>query len=202
LTRCIIIGKTNVGKTLFTINFAEFLGLKKINVVLEYHDGSQHSRSYTIREARTYLTDPSPHKTLCLQIVTVNIPKGKGKKKIKLIDTSGLIDGIHPDENIRKAISQTLANVRTADLILHIVDAAVIPNNGVVESLGEIDYQIAQFGQMKYGYALLANKMDLPEAERGLDKLRDEFKGLYIIPVSALYKQGFNEVKKFVSRNI
>ena len=68
--------------------------------------------------------------------------------------------------------------------------------------MGEVDYQISQFAQLKRGYAILANKMDKSEAKKGLIKIKEEFPGNLILPVSALYKKGFKEVKTFVAHNI
>jgi predicted GTPase len=134
--------------------------------------------------------------------MSVNIHVGKGKKNIELIDTTGLTDRIHQDENIRKAISQTLASIRESQIILHMVDASTVFSKGAVSSLGEVDYQVAQFAQLKNGYVMLANKIDLNEGCLGLNKLKQEFPGNKIIPVSAKHKTGFKEVLSFVRKNI
>ena len=55
---------------------------------------------------------------------------------------------------------------------------------------------------MRTGYVMLANKIDIPGSETGLNKLREEFPANLILPISALYKRGFKEVKDFVIRNI
>lgn len=199
---CIIIGKTNVGKTLFAINFAEYLGCKAINIISIYPDGRQIENSFTIREAILQLTNEKPHKTRCLNKLAVIIPVGKKKKRLMILDSTGIIDGIHPDSNVRKAISQTLAKIRDCKIILHMIDVSNVLNKGLINSLGEVDYQIANFAQMRTGYAMLANKIDIPGSELGLDKLKEEFPGNYILPISALYKRGFKEVKEFVVRNI
>jgi len=202
MKRCTIIGKPNVGKTMFLINFAEYLGAKALNVDLLYSDGTKNSINLSSKTAVLRLVDENPHKTRCIQEITLNVPMGKGKKKIKIVDTAGLIDGIHPDVDVRKAISQTLSIIRDSDLILHIIDAPAAKSKDLPSSMGEVDYQIAQFAQLKRGYAILANKMDLPAANEGLDKIKEEFPGHLILPISALYKRGFKEVKAFVVRNI
>lgn len=199
---CVIIGKTNVGKTLFVINFAEYLGCKILKVESVYPDGRQFERLFSIKEATLKLTDSNPHKTKCLHKINVTIPVGKKKKRVLIIDSCGLIEGIHPEEEIRKAISQTLALVRDSKIILHMIDASAVEKKGTLNSLGEVDYQIAQFAQLRSGYAILANKMDLLESKNGLNKLKGEFPANYIIPISALYKRGFKEVKDFVVRNV
>lgn len=202
MRRCTIIGKTNVGKTLFLINFAEYFGVKSLDMEFINNEGFKTSEKIYPKTAISRLVDENPHKTLCIQAVTVNIPIGKGKKRIRIIDTAGFIDGIHPDAEIRKAISQTLTIIRDSDIILHIIDASAAKHKDLPSSMGEVDYQIAQFAQLKRGYAILANKIDLPGAEQGLAKIKQEFTGNVIFPVSALYKRGFKEVKTFVAHNI
>ncbi|MDD4568834.1 MAG: 50S ribosome-binding GTPase [Tepidanaerobacteraceae bacterium] len=202
MKRCTIIGKTNVGKTLFLINFAEYLGVKLFNIELINKDSKKILYKINSKNAISRLVNEQPHKTRCVQAIEVNIPVGKGKKKIRLIDTTGFIDGIHPEVEIRKAISQTLTIIRDSDIILHIIDASTVYHKDLPSSLGEVDYQIAQFAQLKRGYVILANKMDLLGAEKGFLKIKEEFSGNLILPVSALYKRGFKEVKIFVAHNI
>ena len=199
---CTIIGKTNVGKTMFFINFADYLGLKSLEMELTNHQGVKQRQRYSLKGAVSQLTDKNPHKTLQCQTLVVDIPLGKGKKKIQLIDTVGLIDGIHSDEDIRRAISKTLSVIRESNLILHLVDASVAGAIDIPNAFGEVDYQVAQFAQLRRGYAVLANKMDLPGAEVGLKKIKQEFYGNIILPISAMYKRGFKEVKTFVAHNI
>ncbi len=202
MKRCTIIGKTNVGKTLFLINFAEYLGSKSLDIELIGNEGVKTIQKIYFKTAISRLVDENPHKTRCIQAIIVNIPMGKGKKRIRIIDTSGFIDGIHPNVEIRKGISQTLSLIRESDVILHIIDASAAEHKDLPTSMGQVDYQIAQFAQLKRGYAILANKMDLPGAEQGFTKIKQEFSGNVIFPVSALFKRGFKEVKIFVVNNI
>ena len=202
MKKCTIIGKTNVGKTLFLINFAGYLGLKFLDICLCDDEKVLKKYKLSISRAAYELVNDQAHKTRCLQSITVDVPMGKGKKKLQLIDTVGLIDGIHSNIEIRKAISHTLTIVRISDIILHIVDAASAGRDELPSSMGEVDYQLAQFAQLKRGYAILANKMDLPDAKEGLDKIKSEFSGNLIIPISALHKKGFKEVRTFVAHNI
>lgn len=187
---------------MFLINFAEYLGIKYIDLKFINFTGTCKNRRLDCKKARAFLVSNKYHETRCIQSIILNIPLGKGKKKIELIDTTGLIDNIHPNIDIRKAISQTLAMIRGSDVILHILDASVISNKDIPKAIGEVDYQIAQFAQLKSGYAILANKIDLPGAKLGVKTIKDEFKGNLVIPISALHKKGFQEVKTFVAHNI
>lgn len=128
------------------------------------------------------------------------MPWGKGKKQFELIDTVGLTDGIDQNKEIRHAMAQTLREIRQADLVFHLLDCERIANLGMLKGIGEIDYQIAKFSQLKRGYLILANKIDLPQSDQGLKLIKQEFPGEIVIPISALERLGFKEVKNYVKQ--
>lgn len=130
MKNCLVIGKTNVGKTLFVINFAVYLGVKKIRFTLVDSLGRQHSRDYPPELARKYLTGVKPHHTRCLQSITLKFSVGKGQKRLILTDSTGLKDGIHPKGDIRKSMAQTLNALLEADLIIHMVDISQMTDLG------------------------------------------------------------------------
>lgn len=203
MKQCIIVGQTNVGKTAFALSFAESLGLDKVEIVFTYPDGFATRQAYALSIARQELIGPSAHKTRCLQSIALTLPAGKGVKHIKLVDTAGLTDGIHAETEIRRAIAQTLQQVRAADLILHMVDAAQIGRQGESEqTLTEVDRQIASFAQSRGIYVLLASKMDQSSAQQGLVRIKLLFPNQLVVPVSALNKTGMKEVRAIVARHL
>lgn len=208
MKQCIIIGRPNVGKTLFALRFAEHLGVALARISFAEAGGKRWQSDYSVEGALGDLTSDTPHHTRHLQSFTLNMPAGKGHKQFYLIDTSGLVDGIHPDRALRLAMAQTLAAVRGAAVILHMMDAAAIGTDAGKDAsdrssgIGQIDGQVANFGHPRGGYLMLANKMDLPEAQEGLKRLRQRFSDHPIAPVSALQRQGFDEVKRFVRRHL
>jgi 50S ribosomal subunit-associated GTPase HflX len=194
----LVVGKVGVGKTLFVLNFASYLGQSYADITMEYPSGQIKTKQYNISSAKRQLVGVDPHTTRALQSMVIELPVTKGVRRCLITDSSGLIDHIHPDIGIRQAIAQTLSAIREADLIIHVVDSSQVGMQGAPSALGEVDYQVAQFAQMRGGYVILANKMDLPDADRGLERLREELPGHKIIPVSALNKRGFKEVATFV----
>lgn len=200
MKRCIVLGKTNVGKTLFVVNFANYLGLRHLSVTTRHPVHGVSNQTIDIESAVKEWVSDAPHQTRALHSLKLEIPIGKGVKQFEIVDTSGLIEGIPKEAAVRRAMAQTLAAVREADLVLHVVDAVQATTKGAVEAIGEVDFQVAQFAQMKGGYLILANKMDLPAAHSGLERIRKEFVGHQVIPMSALTREGFKEVKRFVWR--
>ncbi len=202
MKNCLVIGRTNVGKTLFVINFASFLGLKNLSFTFLNSQGQKYNKVYSVDLAKKHLTSSKLHRTRSLQSVTIQFPVGKGRKKFILTDTTGLEDGIHREESIRKAMAQTLAAFQYADLIIHLLDISSINKSGYLESLDLIDRQLIEYGREKKNYIVLANKMDLPEAPDLLEKINGQISGVPVFPISSLTREGFSEVKSYVWRNI
>ncbi|MGI6357203.1 MAG: GTPase domain-containing protein [Bacillota bacterium] len=196
MNECLVIGRTNVGKTAFVLNFAEYLGLSRAEIYFRYPDGFSTKQSFRLDVARRELIGSGQHKTRCLQGLELEIPAGKVKKRIVMTDSSGFADGIPDDETVRKAVAQTLMQVRQASLVLHMLDAAS------PEAIGEVDRQVARFAETRGGYFILANKMDLPGAREGLERIRTIFGNHLVLAISATQKKGFKEVKAIVARSL
>jgi hypothetical protein len=206
VSNCLIIGRTNVGKTLFCINFAEYIGLSKIDVYFQHSDGSERQKRYDIATARHELSGLGQHRTRCLQSIQLELPQGKGSREFTLTDSTGLAEGIHSNRDIRYAMAQTLDELKYADCILHMVDLACGNPNPESEDgqpeISDIDRHISELGRTRFGYALLVNKIDLPGAEQKMEWIRQELKPKSLLPISALYRKGFREVKEYVWRMV
>ncbi|HAV21096.1 MAG TPA: hypothetical protein DCX02_04365 [Firmicutes bacterium] len=66
----------------------------------------------------------------------------------------------------------------------------------------DLDMQLAAFAGPRGGYCIVANKMDLPGAKRGLARIRRLFTGYKVLPVSAATKEGLKEVRRHVLLNL
>nr|WP_092067843.1 GTPase domain-containing protein [Dendrosporobacter quercicolus]NSL46807.1 GTPase domain-containing protein [Dendrosporobacter quercicolus DSM 1736]SDL64598.1 50S ribosome-binding GTPase [Dendrosporobacter quercicolus] len=197
----IIVGLPNSGKTLFTLNFAAYLGSKQVEVTFRTYDGLITCRHFSIDEAKRELCSSSLHKTRSLQSVVLKLAIGKTAINFKLTDTCGLTPQINHEEAIRKGMAQTIGFMRSADFILHIVDLSLLTKD-YLNNTGSIDHHLYDYGVSRHNYLLLANKIDLPGARDNLSRLTAAFVQACIIPVSALHSHGFKEVKAYVSRNI
>lgn len=201
MKKAIIVGRTNAGKTLFMINFAEYLGLRSLYIKFEYPGGKKLTKEISINNAINYLSSSTPYKTRCLQSLDLEIPVYKGYRDIKVIDSSGLCDGVPEEYLTRSAIVQTIEALDKSDIIIHIIDISPSQIDGSYV-ISEIDQQLIRFGKARRSYVLLANKIDIDKNNKGLSLLKEKFDNVNIIPISALYKYGFKEVKSFVVKSL
>lgn len=199
MAECLVTGMSNVGKTCFVINFAEYMGLRELKFHVKQLEGYTSISSYTPYEARNKLISVEANSTREVQAIKLEIPRGKTFKELRIIDSCGLSDGIHPEKEVRLAMARTIRLIRDSDFILHMIDISNIrPDENSDKILKSIDKIILDYASMKKNYAILANKIDLKYARENLKILKNIFNHLMVIPLSALYQQGFKEVKKLV----
>jgi len=203
MKRCVVVGRPNVGKTLLVLRLAEHLKVKTVEVAFCEPHGRRESKTYPLDAAIRELVGQNPHQTRCLQSIVVAVPAAKGRRVVEIVDTTGLVDYIHENPQVRKAMAQTLEVLRPADLIIHVIDAAETGRDGRADPpVGTIDRQLADFAGSRGGYFIVANKMDLPGASHGLARLQRLFSAYTVLPVSAAAKTGLQEVKRHVLRNL
>ncbi|SCM80115.1 50S ribosome-binding GTPase [uncultured Sporomusa sp.] len=201
MRECVIIGRPNSGKTMFALNFAGYLGAKSVDVTFRTYDDLTTCRHFSLEEGKRELCGMALHKTRSLQSLVLRMTVGKTAVNFKLTDTCGVSEQIHQDGTIRKGMAQTIALLRSADLILHMVDLSLIGKN-LINNTSTIDHEFYNYGIVRKSYLLLGNKYDLHSAKDNLVHLTAAFPKATVIPISALYSQGFKEVKACVARNI
>ena len=201
MRECVIVGKPNSGKTLFTLNFAAYLGCKTVEITFKDYDNLIFCKRYSLKDAKQELCSVMPHKTRGLQSIFLKMTVGKGSVGFKLTDTCGIAEAIHNDEEIRRSMAQAIGLIRSADFIIHIIDLNIISEEYLKRD-SNVDVEIYNYGLNKRNYIMLANKIDLPYCERNVARVTALFDKVQVIPISALTSQNFKEVKKCVARNI
>jgi GTPase Era involved in 16S rRNA processing len=196
-----VVGRPNSGKTLFSLNFAAYLNCKAVDITFRSYDGLLDCRHFTLADAKRELCGPNSHKTRAVQSMILKLPVGKTSVNFKLTDTCGISEQIHNEEIVRRGMAQTLSLMRCCDFIIHIVDLSAV-TDASLNNEANIDREIYNYGIARNRYILLANKTDLPLSRQNLGKLTAAFGQTAVIPVSALYGQGFQEVKTYVANNV
>ncbi len=164
-------------------------------------EGGAHHQRLPLERARHQLVSRAPHRTGVAHLIAIELADGKSRRTLTLVDTVGISEGIHDQLMVRRAMADTLDRLSHSHLVLHLVDACAVHTDRV-EALGAVDDEIVRYASPNRPYAILANKMDAPGSADGLRLVRDRYRGLPVLGISALTRRGFREVKSFVFRHL
>ncbi len=199
MSSALLVGQPNVGKTCFLINFARYLGISQLNLLVRQPAGFMVNKSYQLETAEQELTSLKPHRTKQLQHIKLKLPAGKQDKQVKLFDSCGLVKGIHSQARVRKGMAQTLNQLFNSEIVLHMIDISKFNRQ---QGLERVDREIYEFLQNQTSYKIIANKIDLDYQQQRLRGLQELVGERMILPISALYQQGFKQVKAFLLHNL
>ena len=132
-----IVGTPGVGKTLFCINFAEFLGARN----LCYTESSPYGRGQgvvTPETARKTMVSPGPRSNGSVRSFAVNILQGESMRLV-LMDTASLKEGKLLTKRERGQLVLTMQALQEADALLHLVDLACTDPARVEAVIGKIE---------------------------------------------------------------
>ena len=99
-------------------------------------------------------------------------------------DIPGLIEGAHADVGLGHDF---LRHIMRCRLLLFVVDTAGSEARDPVKDIETLRTEIKLYSDelSKRPWCILANKMDLPEAEENIERMKDRFKRVKVFPVSA-----------------
>lgn len=197
--RFLITGRANAGKTLFMLNFSEYMGYQKLSLNIKTCNETNIKIGY-ISDLKRTMVSGSPYTTKCMQIMDIKVPVLKIKRPVQFIDTTALSSSIHYDPYIREGMAQTLSFIlNEGGIILHIIDGNAVKNESRID---DIDMELYRAGKKKKGYMVLVNKCDLAGFNEGLEIIKANLAEARVIKMSALHKKGFDEIRKYVSRRL
>jgi len=131
--------------------------------------------------------------TLKPNLGVVRVDEGKS---FVLADIPGLIEGASEGVGLGHDF---LRHVERTRVLVHVLDASGIEGRDPVEDFYTINKELEEYNpKLKDKPQLIvANKMDLPGAEEGLEKIKTEFepKGIQVFETSAATSQGMRELK-------
>lgn len=118
------------------------------------------------------------------------------EKSFVLADIPGLIEGASEGAGLGHDF---LKHIERTRVLVHVLDASGSENRDPVEDFYKINDELFQYNKKLENrpQIIVANKMDMIEAEEGLKAIKAEFepKGIKIFPVSAATLDGINELK-------
>ncbi|EOC99811.1 GTPase ObgE [Caldisalinibacter kiritimatiensis] len=122
---------------------------------------------------------------------------GDGQSYV-IADIPGLIEGAHAGVGLGH---EFLRHVERTRLLLHVIDVSGIEGRDPVEDFHKINEEIKQYNSKlaERPQIIVANKMDLPTSQEGLNKLKEELGNEYEIhEISAATGKGLDELKYIV----
>jgi GTP-binding protein len=120
---------------------------------------------------------------------------GEGHSYV-LADIPGLIEGASEGAGLGH---EFLRHVERTRLLLHVIDASGQEDRDPVKDFYKINEELNQYSEKLSGkkQIIVLNKLDLPQAQENLQRIKDEFEKDYeIFEVSAATGQGLDELKK------
>ena len=116
------------------------------------------------------------------------------EKNFVLADIPGLIEGAHSGTGLGDEFLRHISRTR---VLIHVIDTASVDGRDPVEDYKNINEELSLYdGRLgELPQVIAANKMDLPPAELGLQKLEQRLsKDRKIIPISAATGKGLRQL--------
>jgi GTPase len=125
----------------------------------------------------------------------VGVMEMPGYRRATIADIPGLIEGAHRGVGLGH---EFLRHITRCRILVFVVDVAGSEGRNPIEDLQNLRREIHLYdpGLSSRPWLVVANKMDLPDAERNLRALQERFPKTKIIPTSAAKGDGIAELKK------
>ena len=118
------------------------------------------------------------------------------EKSFVIADIPGLIEGASEGAGLGHDF---LKHIERTRVLVHVLDASGSEGRDPVDDFYKINEELFQYNEKikQKPQIIVANKMDMPGADEGLEALKNEFepKGIKIYPISAITMDGINEIK-------
>ena len=117
------------------------------------------------------------------------------ERSFVLADIPGLIEGASEGVGLGHDF---LRHVERTKVLLHVIDVAGVDGRDPIEDFEKINYELKQYSERlaRRKQVVVANKMDLPDAEENFERLKEyvEAKGMEIYRASAATGEGLREL--------
>src|SRR5213593_3054850 len=116
-------------------------------------------------------------------------------RRAAIADIPGLIEGAHCGLGLGH---EFLRHITRCRILIFVVDVAGSEGRNPVEDLRQLRKELDLYDPLlsQRPWFVIANKMDLPNAQENLNALRKKFPKIDIVPISAAKGEGIEELKK------
>ncbi len=122
-------------------------------------------------------------------------------RRATVADIPGLIEGAHKNIGLGHDFLRHITRCR---VLIFVVDVAGSEERSPVEDIQTLRKEIDLYDATltKRPWFIVANKMDLPNADENLSILRKRFPKIDIVPISAAKGEGIDELKKKLAESL
>jgi GTPase len=189
----------------------------------QYTDGVEGEQGYFLLELRTIADAglvgyPNAGKSTLLRKLSAARPKVAaypfttlhpvvgmmelpGYRHATIADIPGLIEGAHRGIGLGH---EFLRHITRCPILIFVIDVAGSEGRSPVEDLQNLRKEIDLYDPMlsSRSWLVVANKMDLPNANENLETLREKFPKISIVPISAANGEGIDTLKKALAERM
>ena len=124
----------------------------------------------------------------------VGVVEFGGYRRASIADIPGLIEGAHRNVGLGHDFLRHITRCR---VLLFVLDIAGSEGRHPIEDLQNLRREIDLYDSRlsERPWRIVANKMDLPEAEENLEALRKRFPGVEVVAISAAQSEGLSKLK-------
>ncbi len=139
-----------------------------------------------------------PFTTLHPIVGVMDLP---GYQHATIADVPGLIEGAHRGVGLGH---EFLRHITRCPLLIFVIDVAGSEGRSPVEDLQNLRKEIDLYDETLSSrpWLVVANKMDLPDANENLDLLRERFPKIHVIPISAASGEGIDTLKEVLAERM
>jgi GTP-binding protein len=141
---------------------------------------------------------PYPFTTLHPVVGVMELP---GYRHATIADIPGLIEGAHRGIGLGH---EFLRHITRCPLLIFVIDVAGSEGRSPVEDLQNLRREIDLYDPRLSSrpWLVVANKMDLPNANENLEMLREKFPKISIVPISAANGEGIDTLKEALAERM
>jgi len=131
----------------------------------------------------------------------VGVMELPGYRRATIADIPGLIEGAHRGVGLGHKFLRHITRCR---ILIFVIDVAGSEGRNPIEDLQNLRREIDLYDPALSSrpWLIVANKMDLPDAERNLRALQERFPRTKIVPTSAAQGEGIAELKETLATTL